>query len=56
MKFGFVSLLANIPSLACCAAAWHLANESKAGWGWFLFIAVLISKSITTKKDVTKED
>ncbi len=30
----------------CVIFAWMLAMEGKSGWGWFLFVAVLIMCSI----------
>jgi hypothetical protein len=46
MKYGLHSLLANLPSLACVIIAGYMAFHDKNGWGWFLFLAVLLAKSI----------
>lgn len=49
MKLALVVFSANLPSLACVLAAGYLATHDQLGWGWFLFLAVLLGKRITEK-------
>ncbi|WP_127837859.1 hypothetical protein [Paraburkholderia fungorum] len=37
-------VLANLPVLACIAGAVYLAGGNHEGWGWPLFVAVLIAQ------------
>ena len=36
-------LLINLPSIACVICALILALKNKDGWGWFLFVALLLA-------------
>lgn len=39
-------IMVKLPTIfAICAAAW-LAYNNKEGWGWFLFVAVLVTSSV----------
>lgn len=46
MKDFFIVALMKLPTLAAIAAATWLAFNGKEGWGWFLFVAVLVSTSV----------
>lgn len=35
-------LACNIASILCASAAIFLAYHDKFGWGWFLFVAILL--------------
>ena len=43
----------SIPMLLCIGAASYLAYMDKEGWGWFLFIAVLIAPIVKTTTSKT---
>lgn len=53
---GVALLLANIPAIICLVIAAYLAVNSIYGWGWFLFMALLISKSATMNENNSDED
>lgn len=55
MKEVFLLLTANISSLAAIIGATILAYNRLSGWGWFLFIAVLVH-SIPKSSKQTKEN
>lgn len=39
-------IMVKLPTIfAICAAAW-LTYNNKEGWGWFLFVAVLVTSSV----------
>lgn len=42
MKDVFVILFAQLPAIAAITGAALMALNNKEGWGWFLFIAVLV--------------
>lgn len=46
-----VSFVANLAALTCIGIAGYLANQQKAGWGWFLCIGLLCTSSVTHKSD-----
>ena len=50
MKFALALLVGNLPSLTCVFAAFYLAAKDKGGWGWFLFVAVLLMRSVHFKE------
>lgn len=39
-------VITKLPTLACVASAAWLASNNKDGWGWFLFVAVLVTSSV----------
>lgn len=41
-----LALMANLSTLGCVAAATYLVVTGKEGWGWFLFVAVLVHSSV----------
>lgn len=43
-------VIVNIPALICYVAAFGLAYSSLSGWGWFLFIGLLISHTYSKGK------
>ena len=45
MKDIFVVLLAQLPAITAIIGATFMALNDKQGWGWFLFIAVLVCAS-----------
>jgi hypothetical protein len=49
MKWAILSLCANIPAIICLAIAGMLAIKGDGDWGWFLFIGLLIVKSVEFK-------
>ena len=46
MKDILFVVLTKLPTLACIGAATWLEFNNKEGWGWFLFVAVLVTSSI----------
>ncbi len=42
MKIGLLLLAANLPSVACIIGAVYMACQRIEGWGWLLFVAVLV--------------
>jgi hypothetical protein len=36
--------LFNIPSIVCIGFAGYLCHKDKDGWGWFLFVALMLSR------------
>lgn len=45
MNQSLLLLLSNLTALACVIAAAVLAVKSIAGWGWFLFVGLLMASS-----------
>ena len=45
MKDVFVILFAQLPAIAAITGATLMVLNNKEGWGWFLFIAVLVCAS-----------
>jgi hypothetical protein len=41
-------LICNLASIACVISAAVLAFHGISGWGWFLFLALLLCSSLTT--------
>lgn len=37
-------LVLNIPSIICVLSGAYLATKDKEGWGWFLFVGLLLSR------------
>lgn len=37
--------LAFIPSAVCAVAAFYMATKGIRGWGWFLFVAILLASA-----------
>jgi len=50
MKMVGFAIMANIASVACALAAAFLAYQGKDGWGWFLFVAVILHGSVEWKE------
>lgn len=46
MKFALGMLAVNLASVVCVGVAAYLAAHDKAGWGWFLFAAVILTGSL----------
>lgn len=44
-----ILILCQIPSIICAVGAVYLASKSKEGWGWFLFLALLLAVSWKNK-------
>ncbi len=43
--------VANIPAIICCSISGYLVMHNTTGWGWFLFVGLLCSHSVTTEKE-----
>lgn len=43
MKDMLVLLIMQLPAGILCGGAVWLANQGKEGWGWMLFVAVLVA-------------
>jgi len=43
MNQSLLLLLSNLPALACVIGAAVLAINQVAGWGWFLFVGLLMT-------------
>jgi phage tail protein X len=50
MNHALILLLANLSSIACVIGAIILAFHGIAGWGWFLFLAVLLHTTFSSSK------
>jgi hypothetical protein len=50
MNHALILLLANLSSIACVIGATILAFHGIAGWGWFLFVAVLLQSYYKSSK------
>ncbi len=50
MNPSLILLLANLSSVACVIGAIILALHGIAGWGWFLFLAVLLHTTYRSSK------
>lgn len=46
MKDIAFTLITKLPTLCAIIAAAWLAFNGKEGWGWFLFVAVLVTSSV----------
>jgi phage tail protein X len=51
MRIFGIALAINMGSVAAVVCATLLALHGIAGWGWFLFVALLLSKSWTSMGD-----
>lgn len=45
MRHTLIAMVAFTPAIILCAGAVYLALNGIAGWGWFLFTALLIGGS-----------
>jgi hypothetical protein len=41
----------NIPAIVCFAASAYMAINGKDGWGWFLFVGILLAQVFRNKSD-----
>lgn len=48
-------LLWNVPCVACIVAAGAMACHNADGWGWFLFVALLLARFPAGKTDERQE-
>lgn len=51
----FFFLLTNLSSLVCIIAAAYLAMNDIMGWGWFLFVALLMTHYLNIKDTPTED-
>lgn len=51
MKLFMTMLAVNFTSLACVAVAGYLAVNKIDGWGWFLFVAVILFGAYYSQSD-----
>jgi drug/metabolite transporter superfamily protein YnfA len=57
MKSVFLTLFANLASLACIVGAIWLALKDKTGWGWFLMAGVVLAVgAVTLGSDGKRKD
>lgn len=49
MKYLLANLGVNLAALVCIGGGIYLAANGKDGWGWFLFVGMLCSASVTFK-------
>lgn len=54
MKFILAIISSNLVSLACVGVAGYLAVNDKNGWGWFLFIALVCSGTVSLNSKADK--
>lgn len=54
MSRAFFLLAALLPTTVCVAAAAYLLIKGAEGWGWFLFVALLLDKSVKFSKEGDK--
>lgn len=40
------TLICNIPTILCVLGAIYIMTQQKEGWGWLLFVAVLLSSTV----------
>lgn len=50
MKWASIWLIASAGCLLCLGVAGWLAIDGKDGWGWFLFVGLLLTPSIERKE------
>lgn len=50
MKMIIMIFVCLIPAIICSCASVYLAVLGVDGWGWFLFVAVLMSSSLSVKE------
>lgn len=51
MNFTVITLMARLPQLAAVVGAIYLASQGKDGWGWLVFLALVMDCSIELKTD-----
>ena len=49
MKKAFMLLIVNVPSLVFGSIAAYMALKGVDGWGWFLFVAILIGHTLRSE-------
>lgn len=52
MKYIILFVLALMPATICVSVSGYLAIHGLSGWGWFLFVGLLLSSvSFSSKED-----
>lgn len=51
MDFTLITLMARLPQLAAVIGAVYLASQGQEGWGWLIFLALVMDSSIEMKTD-----
>lgn len=46
-------LVSNLPTLASVCGAIYLASLGKDGWGWLLFVAIVLSTTVNVTRSTT---
>jgi hypothetical protein len=46
MKFILATIFSNIPSGLCCWCSFYLLLNGINGWGWFLVVGVIVTKTV----------
>ena len=50
MKGALTLLIVNIPTMLCVVASAYIATNGIRGWGWLLFVAVLLAHTVSYDK------
>lgn len=50
MREFLILLAANLPSVACVFCAGYMAAKDKQGWGWFLFVSIILVQCLEKKQ------
>jgi hypothetical protein len=51
-----IYFFSNLGALSCVISAAFLATHNIPGWGWFLFIGLLMTSYVGSTKTTTEED
>lgn len=50
-----IIVLSQLPTLLCLVIAGYLAVKNLPGWGWFIFAALLVTRSVKFSEDTDSE-
>lgn len=50
-----ILVLSQLPTLLCLVIAVYLAIKNLPGWGWFIFAALLVTRSVKFSEDTDGE-
>lgn len=54
MKDMFAIFMVCLPAAICTSAAFYLAVQGMNGWGWFLFVGLILGGGISVKTNNAK--
>lgn len=56
MKEVFIVIFSNFASILCAGIAGFLAFNKIYGWGWFLFVSIVLSTTYSFSNSKCKDD